>query len=93
MDKKIFEQKSLKNLWTTNIINMIGTRLLNAIVLFLVLFSLLHMTKPALIYNHAGGFRPFGLGYKQKTVVPMWLVAIMLAIACYLAMFALEKYA
>lgn len=72
---------------------MIGSRLINSIVLFLVLFSLLHYAKPALIYNHSGGFRPFGLGYKQKTVVPMWLAAIMLAIACYLTIFAVEKYA
>lgn len=71
---------------------MIGSRLINSIVLFLVLFSLLHFTKPALIYNHAGGFRPFGLGYKQKTVVPMWLAAIMLAIVCYLVIFAVEKH-
>jgi hypothetical protein len=71
---------------------MIGSRLLNSIVLFLVLFSVIHVTKPALIYNNAGGFRPFGLGYKQKTVVPMWLAAIILAILCYLTMFAIEKY-
>jgi hypothetical protein len=71
---------------------MIGSRLINSIVLFLVLFSLLHFTKPALIYNNAGGFRPFGIGYKQKTVVPMWLAAIMLAIVCYLVIFAVEKH-
>jgi hypothetical protein len=35
------------------------------------------------LYTKEGGFRQFGVGYKQKTVVPIWIVAIMLAILCY----------
>ena len=44
------------------------------------------------IYNEKGGFRQFGLGYKQKTVIPIWVVSIVLAIACYLFLYYLEKY-
>jgi hypothetical protein len=55
-----------------------------AIFIFLILFSLVHFMKPGFIYNHEGGFRPFGVGYKHKTVVPIWVVAIILAILCYL---------
>ena len=55
-----------------------------SIMLFLVLFTLIHQFKPALLYTKDGGFRQFGVGYKQKTVVPIWLVAIFLAILCYL---------
>jgi hypothetical protein len=55
-----------------------------SILLFLVLFTLIHQFKPALLYTKDGGFRQFGVGYKQKTVVPIWLVAIFLAILCYL---------
>ena len=55
-----------------------------SVVLFLVLFTLIHHFKPALLYTKEGGFRQFGVGYKQKTVVPIWLVAIFLAILCYL---------
>ena len=56
-----------------------------AILLFLGLFSMVHITKPALLYTPEGGFRQFGVGYKQKTVIPIWIVAILLAIFSYLA--------
>tara|TARA_B100001093_G_C26842341_1_gene1021134 strand:+ start:1751 stop:1987 length:237 start_codon:yes stop_codon:yes gene_type:complete len=55
-----------------------------SILLFLVLFSIIHYLKPGFIYNKEGGFRPFGVGYKHKTVVPMWLIAVFLAILCYM---------
>lgn len=56
-----------------------------AILLFLVLFGLLHVMKPSLIYNKEGGFRPFGVGYKHKTVLPAWVFAIILGMLSYLA--------
>ena len=56
-----------------------------AIILFLIMFSLIHFLKPGLIYTTDGGFRPFGVGYKHKTVIPIWVVSIILAILSYLA--------
>jgi len=55
-----------------------------AILLFLVLFSIVHTIKPGFAYGDKGEFRPFGLGYRNKTVIPIWLVAIALAILSYL---------
>jgi hypothetical protein len=55
-----------------------------AIVLFLILFSILHWIKPTILYNDDGSFRPFGLGYRSKTVIPIWIAAICLAIFSYL---------
>jgi hypothetical protein len=54
------------------------------IVLFLVIFSLVHYIKPALIYNKDGSFRQFGVGYRSKTIFSMWVFAIILAIFSYL---------
>jgi hypothetical protein len=56
-----------------------------AIGLFFVLFFIIHWTKPSMIYNLDGGFRPFGVGYSDKTVLPIWVIAIVLAILSYLA--------
>jgi hypothetical protein len=56
-----------------------------AILLFLALFSIVHITKPSLLYTEEGGFRQFGVGYRHKTVIPIWGVAIVLAIFSYLA--------
>jgi hypothetical protein len=56
-----------------------------AIIIFLIAFSIIHYVKPSALYNKDGGFRPFGLGYRHKTVIPIWIVAIVLAIFSYLA--------
>ena len=42
------------------------------------------MIKPGFSYLPNGGYRPFGVGYKHKTVIPVWAVAIFLAILSYL---------
>lgn len=55
-----------------------------AVFIFVFLFSIVHIAKPPLLYTKEGGFRQFGVGYKQKTVVPIWIVAILLAILSYL---------
>lgn len=60
-----------------NIINI-------SIIVFVMLFSAVHTLKPAVIYDMDGTFRPFGVGYRHKTVVPAWLIAIFLAIFSYL---------
>jgi hypothetical protein len=55
-----------------------------AIFIFLALFSIVHYLKPSLLYTKEGAFRNFGLGYRNKTVIPIWLVAIILGILSYL---------
>ena len=55
-----------------------------AILLFLISFSIFHWIKPSFAYQPNGAYRPFGVGYKHKTVVPIWVVAIMIAIFSYL---------
>ena len=49
-----------------------------SILLFLILMVGVHLIKPGFIYNQEGGFRPFGIGYKHKTVIPMYIVSIIL---------------
>ena len=56
-----------------------------AIVLFIICFIVIHTLKPTLIYDEDGGFRSFGVGYRHKTIVPIWIVAIILGIFSYLA--------
>ena len=56
-----------------------------AILLFIVIYGIFYIAKPAFAYNEDGSLKPFGLGYSNKTVVPAWLVAIILGILCYYA--------
>ena len=65
-------------------------RLSVSVLFFLVIFTAIHFFKPALIYTENGGFRQFGIGYKQKTVIPIWVISIVLAILCYLLVFYLS---
>jgi hypothetical protein len=54
-----------------------------AILLFIVIYGIFYIAKPAFAYNEDGTLKPFGLGYSNKTVIPAWLVAIILGILCY----------
>lgn len=54
-----------------------------AILLFLCMFTILHFSKPTLLYNTDGSLRQFGIGYRKRTVVPLWLVVILLSILCF----------
>jgi hypothetical protein len=62
-----------------------------AIVIFIFAFFAIHTLKPNMIYDTDGAFRQFGVGYKHKTVVPAWLVAIILAIFSYLLVLKLVR--
>jgi hypothetical protein len=55
------------------------------ILLFIILFTSIHLIKPSLIYNKDGSFREFGVGYRHKTVIPIWAISIILAILSYVA--------
>lgn len=55
-----------------------------SIILFIVIFSMIQLSKPAFLYNTDGSIREFGVGYKNKTILPIWLLSIILGIVCYL---------
>ena len=55
-----------------------------SILVFLAAFAVTQLLKPRFMYNEDGSLRQFGIGFQRKTVVPAWLVAIVLAILSYL---------
>jgi hypothetical protein len=55
-----------------------------SIILFIVIFGLIQMMKPLCFYNKDGSIREFGIGYKNKTILPLWLLSLVLGILCYL---------
>lgn len=55
-----------------------------AVAIYLVCFFAIHFIKPSFIYNKDGSFREFGVGYRHKTVIPIWLVSIVFGIFSYL---------
>jgi uncharacterized membrane protein YidH (DUF202 family) len=56
-----------------------------SVVLFIIIFGIIQMMKPACFYNRDGSVREFGIGYRNKTILPIWLMSLVLGILCYLA--------
>jgi uncharacterized membrane protein YozB (DUF420 family) len=55
-----------------------------SIILFLTIYFLIHMAKPKFLFNRDGSLRVFGIGYRNKTIFPIWLLSMILGILCYL---------
>lgn len=56
-----------------------------SVVLFIILFGSIQYFKPVCFYNRDGSIREFGVGYRNKTILPIWLLSLLLGILCYLA--------
>jgi uncharacterized membrane protein YidH (DUF202 family) len=57
-----------------------------SIFLFIIIFGIIQMLKPTCFYNKDGSIREFGIGYRNKTIFPIWLLSLTLGILCYLAL-------
>ena len=55
-----------------------------AIILFVIIFGTIQLMKPTCLYNRDGSIREFGVGYRNKTIFPIWLLSLSLGILCYL---------
>jgi hypothetical protein len=63
-----------------------------AVFIFIILFGIINAFRPSIIYNKDLSFRRFGIGYKNKTVVPIWMMSIVLAILVYVLVTYLFEY-
>ena len=55
-----------------------------AIFVFCAAYAFFFYTKPAFLYLPDGSLKQFGVGYSRKTILPMWLLSILLSILSYL---------
>ena len=55
-----------------------------AIFIFIISFIIIQRLRPAILYNRDGSIRPFGIGRRYSTVIPIWLVSLILGILSYL---------
>uniref|UniRef100_A0A6C0CS05 Uncharacterized protein n=1 Tax=viral metagenome TaxID=1070528 RepID=A0A6C0CS05_9ZZZZ len=54
-----------------------------SILLFATIYGIIVLSKPGFMYNKDGSLRQFGIGYQKKTILPAWLIAIVIAIISY----------
>jgi uncharacterized membrane protein YozB (DUF420 family) len=57
---------------------------ITAITLFIIIFAAVHVLRPGCLYKQDGSIREFGVGTKNKTIMPIWLFSIVLGILSYL---------
>ena len=60
-----------------------NNKILATFILFLFMFATLMMTKPSFAFNKDGSIKDFGLGYTNRTVLPIWILVIVFAIISY----------
>jgi hypothetical protein len=71
---------------------IVNNIMLVSLILFLILFAILLLYKPTLMFDKNGKPREFGIGYKNKTILPLWLMVIILAILIYFGILCYINY-
>lgn len=58
-------------------------KILATFILFLFMFCGTMIFKPSFVFNRDGSIKQFGLGYTNRTVLPIWILVIIFAIISY----------
>lgn len=54
-----------------------------SLIIFISIYCAILYFKPGFLYNNDGSLRQFGINSSKKTVLPVWLLAIIISIASY----------
>ena len=54
-----------------------------SILLYLLTMIVIWILKPNMIFNKKGEAKEFGVGRNDRTILPLWLVAILVSILTY----------
>ena len=54
-----------------------------SILLYLLTMIVIWILKPNMIFNKKGEAKEFGVGRNDRTILPLWLVAIVISIITY----------
>ncbi len=65
--------------------------ILSAIIIFVFIFSIFAVIKPNFLFTKNGAIRHFGLGKSKCTIVPIWLLVIILSITIYMFLLILLR--
>ena len=56
-----------------------------SVVVFVGFFFIIIYGYPSLVFEDDGSIRQFGIGFRKKTIFPLWILAIVLGILSYTA--------
>ncbi len=61
-----------------------SNRLMMILMVYFIGYGLILLFKPGIVFdNSKNHLRSFGVGYKNSTILPLWLISILLAIFSY----------
>lgn len=62
---------------------MRDNKILATSAIFMAMFLIIMVTRPAFAFNRDGSIKDFGLGYTNRTVLPIWILVIIFAVLSY----------
>ncbi len=74
-----------------NLIKKDNLVLYSVLLYILIFFVVIVYLRPAFLFNKDESIKLFGLGYMNKTIIPIWLFTIIIAIVSYLFIFYLTR--
>ena len=61
-----------------------SNRLFMILMVYFIAYGLILWFKPGIVFDPSKkGLRSFGVGYKNTTILPLWVISILLAIFSY----------
>ena len=63
-----------------------------SLILFFIFYICIYIIRPKFLFNNDGSIRVFGVGYKNKTILPLWLLSIIIGIFSYLLVLYFSIY-
>tara|TARA_B100000902_G_scaffold366996_1_gene389228 strand:- start:277 stop:495 length:219 start_codon:yes stop_codon:yes gene_type:complete len=60
-----------------------NNKILATFILYIIMFAGLMIVKPSYAFNKDGSIKDFGLGYTNRTVLPIWVLVIVFAVISY----------
>ena len=69
-----------------------NNKLVIIIVLLVSFILVIHQIKPAFLYERNGSIRNFRFGVKRKTIIPLWLIVIVMPILFYIIVHYYVKF-
>lgn len=55
----------------------------SSIIIYLIIVITILIIKPKTLFDNEGNSKNFGVGYKNKTIFPIWMVFLLIAIFSY----------
>ena len=68
--------------------NIVGT----TILIFLIIYSFFVLLQPSFLFTNNGQIRHFGLGKKKSSIIPIWLLVIIIVIFVYMSILCYLRY-